>query len=100
MIESMEAGTQVFLIDEDTSATNFMVRDELMQQVIHRDMEPITPFIERVRDLYQEYGISTVLVAGSSGSYFRSRIRSFRWISMFRRNHGTGKGKRLQTIRH
>ena len=51
VIESMEAGTQVFLIDEDTSATNFMVRDELMQQVIHRDMEPITPFIERVRDL-------------------------------------------------
>ena len=52
VIESMEAGTQVFLIDEDTSATNFMVRDELMQQVIRRDMEPITPFIERVRDLY------------------------------------------------
>ena len=48
VIESMEAGTQVFLIDEDTSATNFMVRDELMQRVIHRDMEPITPFIERV----------------------------------------------------
>ena len=71
VIESMEAGTQVFLIDEDTSATNFMVRDELMQQVIHRDMEPITPFIERVRDLYQEYGISTVLVAGSSGAYFQ-----------------------------
>ena len=67
----MEAGTQVFLIDEDTSATNFMVRDELMQQVIHRDMEPITPFIERVRELYREYGISTVLVAGSSGSYFQ-----------------------------
>ena len=64
VIESMEAGTQVFLIDEDTSATNFMVRDELMQQVICRDMEPITPFIERVRDLYQEYGISTVMVAG------------------------------------
>ena len=71
VVESMEAGTQVFLIDEDTSATNFMVRDELMQQVIHRDMEPITPFIERVRDLYQEYGISTVLVAGSSGAYFQ-----------------------------
>ena len=34
-------------------------------------MEPITPFIERVRELYREYGISTVLVAGSSGSYFQ-----------------------------
>lgn len=71
VIESMEAGAKVFMIDEDTSATNFMVRDELMQQVIHRDKEPITPFIERVRDIYQEYGISTVLVAGSSGAYFQ-----------------------------
>ena len=52
VVESIEAGAKTFLIDEDTSATNFMVRDELMQQVIHRDMEPITPFIERVRDLY------------------------------------------------
>ena len=45
VVESIEAGAKTFLIDEDTSATNFMVRDELMQQVIHRDMEPITPFI-------------------------------------------------------
>lgn len=71
VVESLEAGAKVFLIDEDTSATNFMVRDELMQQVIHRDMEPITPFIERVRDLYEMYGISTVIVAGSSGAYFQ-----------------------------
>ena len=70
VIESMEAGTQVFLIDEDTSATNFMIRDELMQRVIHREMEPITPFIERIRELYENYGISTVIVAGSSGAYF------------------------------
>ena len=47
-----------------------MVRDELMQRVIHRDMEPITPFLERVRELYEDYGVSTVLVAGSSGAYF------------------------------
>ncbi|BDF34077.1 ATPase [Lachnospiraceae bacterium] len=71
VVESLEAGAKVFFIDEDTSATNFMVRDELMQQVIHRDMEPITPFIERVRDLYEMYGISTVIVAGSSGAYFQ-----------------------------
>ena len=47
-----------------------MIRDELMQRVIHRDMEPITPFIERIRELYDDYGISTVIVAGSSGAYF------------------------------
>ncbi len=71
VIEAVEAGAGTFFIDEDTSATNFMVRDELMQQVIHRDMEPITPFIERMRDLYELQGISTVLVAGSSGAYFQ-----------------------------
>lgn len=71
VIEAVEAGAGTFFIDEDTSATNFMVRDELMQQVIHRDMEPITPFIERMRDLYEMHGISTVLVAGSSGAYFQ-----------------------------
>lgn len=70
VIEAMEAGSQVFLIDEDTSATNFMIRDELMQRVVHRELEPITPYIERVRELYENHDISTVLVAGSSGSYF------------------------------
>lgn len=70
VIEALEAGTHLFLIDEDTSATNFMIRDELMARVVHQDMEPITPFIDRVRELYTVYGISTILVAGSCGSYF------------------------------
>lgn len=70
VVESMEAGTHTLLIDEDTSATNFMIRDELMQRVIHREMEPITPFIDRIRELYENYDISTVIVAGSSGAYF------------------------------
>jgi predicted ABC-class ATPase len=70
MVEAMEAGTHTFLIDEDTSATNFMIRDALMQRVVHKDAEPIVPFIDRVRDLYEKAGISTILVAGSSGSYF------------------------------
>ena len=69
-VEAMEAGARVFLIDEDTSATNFMIRDELMQRVVSRDVEPIIPFIDRVRELYEDYGISTILVAGSCGSYF------------------------------
>ncbi|WP_251387947.1 ABC-ATPase domain-containing protein [Mediterraneibacter agrestimuris] len=70
VVEAMEAGAGALLIDEDTSATNFMIRDELMQRVIHRDMEPITPFIDRIRELYERYDISTVIVAGSSGAYF------------------------------
>ena len=70
VVEAMESGTKLLLIDEDTSATNFMVRDELMQRVVHRNQEPITPFIERARYLFEKYGISTILVAGSSGAYF------------------------------
>ncbi|MCD8083686.1 MAG: ABC-ATPase domain-containing protein, partial [Clostridiales bacterium] len=61
---------RLFLIDEDTSATNFMVRDDFMQQVISREKEPITPFLERARDLYEKAGVSTILVAGSSGAFF------------------------------
>lgn len=70
IVEGMEAGSKVFLLDEDTSATNFMVRDSFMQQVISREKEPITPFLERARQLYEEAGISTILVAGSSGAFF------------------------------
>lgn len=70
IVEGMEAGSRVFLLDEDTSATNFMVRDSFMQKVIAREKEPITPFLERARDLYEKSGISTILVAGSSGAFF------------------------------
>ena len=70
VMEACEAGSKLFLIDEDTSATNFMIRDELMQLVVEREAEPIVPFIDRVRELYEDFGISTILVAGSSGSYF------------------------------
>ena len=57
-------------MDEDTSATNFMVRDELMQAVIAREQEPITPFLERAMDLWQKAGVSLILVVGSCGAYF------------------------------
>ena len=70
LMESIEAGSRLLLIDEDTSATNFMIRDRLMQQVVAPEEEPIIPFIERVRSLYEDFGISSIIVAGSSGSYF------------------------------
>ncbi len=70
LMEGVEAGSSLLLIDEDTSATNFMIRDQLMQEVILTGEEPITPFICRVRSLYRDLGISSVIVAGSSGSYF------------------------------
>ena len=69
-MEAVLSGSRTLLIDEDTSATNFMVRDALMQSVIHPEQEPIVPFLGRMRELYEESGISTVLVAGSSGAFF------------------------------
>ena len=70
IVEAIEAGSRLFLLDEDTSATNFMVRDAFMQKVVSPDKEPITPFLSRARDLYEKAGISTILVAGSSGAFF------------------------------
>lgn len=71
LMEAVESGSKLLLIDEDTSATNFMIRDELMQKVICREEEPITPFIERVRSIYDDLGVSAIIVAGSSGSFFQ-----------------------------
>lgn len=70
LMEAVESGSKLLLIDEDTSATNFMIRDELMQKVICREEEPITPFIERCRSMYNDLGVSSIIVAGSSGSFF------------------------------
>jgi predicted ABC-class ATPase len=57
-------------VDEDTAATNFMIRDHRMQELIAKEREPITPFIDKVRQLHNEHGVSTVLVMGGSGDYF------------------------------
>lgn len=70
IVEAIEAKAKVLLIDEDTSATNFMIRDDLMQRLVSKEKEPITPFIEIVKPLYKQRDISTILVIGSSGDYF------------------------------
>jgi predicted ABC-class ATPase len=70
IIEALEVGAEVLLIDEDTSATNFMIRDHRMQELVSKDREPITPFIDKVQQLYRDCGVSTVLVIGGSGDYF------------------------------
>jgi predicted ABC-class ATPase len=70
IIEALEAGSRLLLIDEDTSATNFMIRDERMQELIAKEKEPITPFVDKVKKLYAEHGVSTILVMGGSGDYF------------------------------
>lgn len=77
IMEALEAGVvgakasvPLLLVDEDTAATNFMIRDRRMQQLVAKDKEPITPFIDKVRQLYTDYGVSTILVMGGSGDYF------------------------------
>jgi predicted ABC-class ATPase len=70
VIEALEAGAKVLLVDEDTAATNFMIRDRRMQALIAKDQEPITPFVDKIRQLYTDYGVSTILVMGGSGDYF------------------------------
>mmetsp|Transcript_12207 Transcript_12207/g.19718 ORF Transcript_12207/g.19718 Transcript_12207/m.19718 type:complete len:441 (+) Transcript_12207:864-2186(+) len=70
LMEALELGALGFLIDEDTCATNFMIRDQRMQQLVSKDNEPITPLIYKIRKLYEELDVSSVLVIGGSGDYF------------------------------
>jgi predicted ABC-class ATPase len=72
LVEALEAGGSGLLLDEDTSATNFMVRDTRMQALIQKEHEPITPFVERVRELHETLAVSTVLVMGGCGDYFET----------------------------
>ena len=70
IIEALECGAELLLIDEDTSATNFMIRDERMQALVSQKKEPITPLLYRVRELYEQHGVSSIIVMGGSGDYF------------------------------
>jgi predicted ABC-class ATPase len=70
IMEALEVESKLLLLDEDTSATNFMIRDARMQKLVRDDKEPITPFIDRIRQIYEKLGVSTILVLGGSGDYF------------------------------
>ena len=70
IIEALEMDARVLLMDEDTCASNFMIRDRKMQELVGREDEPITPYIERVRQLCEKSGVSSVLVLGGVGDYF------------------------------
>ncbi|HSF20018.1 MAG TPA: ABC-ATPase domain-containing protein [Vicinamibacteria bacterium] len=72
IIEAIEVGAKVLMLDEDTSATNLMFRDARMQALVARDGEPIVPFVDRLRELKDGLSVSTVLVTGSSGDSFES----------------------------
>ena len=67
IMEAVDSGANLLLIDEDRSATNFMIRDRMMKELIEK--EPITPFTDRVNELHKTHGVSTILVIGGSGEY-------------------------------
>jgi predicted ABC-class ATPase len=70
IVEAVGYGTSLLLMDEDTCATNLMVRDRRMQQLVPKEKEPITPFLDQARNLYQECGVSTIIVMGGCSDYF------------------------------
>ena len=69
IIEALEAGTSAMLMDEDSSATNFLIRDKRMRALIPAEKEPITPYIDAARPLYLKHGVSTIMAIGGSGDY-------------------------------
>jgi predicted ABC-class ATPase len=69
IVEALEVGAACLLLDEDTSATNLMIRDARMQALVPDEYEPITPYIDRARELAAGQGVSTILVLGGSGDY-------------------------------
>ncbi len=94
IIEALECGCRCLLIDEDTSATNFMIRDRRMRQLVADRQEPITPLLHRVRELYRQYGVSSVIVCGGSGDYLSVADRVI-MLDNYRVRDVTGRAARL-----
>jgi predicted ABC-class ATPase len=92
--ESIEAGVSTFFMDEDTCAANFMIRDRRMQELVSKQDEPITSFIDCVKPLYEQMGISTILVMGGSGDYFEVADRVIQ-MKEFRAYEVTGKAREV-----
>lgn len=101
ILEAIEVNATVLLLDEDTSATNFMVRDARMQALVPKTHEPITPFIDRIRELYDQHGVSTILVMGGCGDYFDVAdtvimMREFQPVTMTAEAHRIANEQKTQ----
>ena len=94
ILEAIEAGSSLLLMDEDTCATNFIIRDARMQALIASENEPITPLVDQIGELYKDLGISTILVMGGSGDYFDSADHVIS-MNMFQPRLVTAKAKRI-----
>jgi len=69
IIEAVAGGSRLLVIDEDKSATNFMIRDALMRRIVTDEV--IIPFTDRIRSITEQKGVSTILVIGGSGEYLK-----------------------------
>ncbi len=98
ILEAIQASSRLLLIDEDTSATNFMIRDAFMERLIRTDQEPIIPFLDRARALFEGLGVSSVLVIGGSGEYFRVADRVL-FLDTYRPQDRTEEARRIAVER-
>jgi predicted ABC-class ATPase len=94
IVEALEVGARLLLLDEDRCATNFMVRDGRMQRLVPRPAEPIVPFLDRVRELYERFGVSTILVTGGSGDYLEVADQVIQ-MNAYRPNDITGRARQV-----
>jgi predicted ABC-class ATPase len=94
IVEAVEAGARVLLVDEDTAATNLMIRDARMQALVAKESEPLTPFVDLIRPLYQQWGVSTLLVMGGSGDYMDVADRVL-MMDAYRAREVTGRAREL-----
>lgn len=98
IVEAIQGGSRLLLIDEDTSATNFMIRDPLMEQLLESHQEPITPFLSQARTLFEGLGVSSILVIGGSGEYFRVADRVL-LLDTYRPHDRTAAARRIAADR-
>lgn len=94
IVEAVEAGAKVLLLDEDTAATNLMIRDARMQTLVAKESEPLTPFLDLIRPLHAQRGVSTVLVMGGSGDYMEVADQVL-MMDAYRARDVTGRAREL-----
>ncbi|HET8632303.1 MAG TPA: ABC-ATPase domain-containing protein [Thermomicrobiales bacterium] len=94
IVEALEAGSRLLLMDEDTCATNFLIRDALMRRLVPAAREPITPYVDRVRELERVHGVSTVLVMGGSGAYL-GLADTVIWMDAYHPRDATARARAL-----
>lgn len=94
IVESLESGAAALLMDEDTCATNLMVRDARMQRLVANEHEPITPLVDRIRELYDRLGVSTILIMGGCGDYF-DVANTILMMNQYRPYDVTDEGRRI-----